>query len=53
MSMDKIEQIIEEIERLDDKYRTVRINGTVQQAKEADLVVHVLHQLHNFVDRLK
>lgn len=47
------EEIKTEIEKLDDKYRTVRVNGTIQQAKEADLVVHVLHQLSNFIESLE
>lgn len=46
------EKIKEEIERLDEKYRELRVDGTIQQAKEADLVVHVLQQLNNFIDSL-
>lgn len=50
--MRKIEKIKEEIERLDEEYRTLRVEGTTQQAKEADLVVHVLLQISNFIDSL-
>ncbi len=38
-----------EIERLDEEYRTLRVNGTIEQAKAADLVVHVIHGLSNFI----
>lgn len=47
------EKLKDEIERLDDKYRTVRVNGTIQEAKEADLVVHVLRELSNFVSSIQ
>lgn len=46
------ELIKQEIERLDEEYRTLRVEGTTQQAKEADLVVHVLLQISNFIDSL-
>lgn len=46
------EKIKQELERLDDKYRELRVSGTTQQAKEADLVVHVLLQISNFIKSL-
>ena len=49
---DKVQLIKEEIERLDNKYRELRVSGTTQQAKESDLVVHVLLQISNFIDSL-
>ena len=51
--MTQIEQIRAEIRRLDEKYRRVRVSGMSQQAKEADLVVHVLQGLSNFLDALE
>lgn len=44
----------EELEVQDEKYRTMRVSkeSTTQHAREADLVVYVLHGLNNFVDRL-
>lgn len=47
-------QVKEELEVQDEKYRIMRVSreSTIQQAREADLVVHVLHGLNNFVDRI-
>lgn len=42
-----------EIERLDEEYRTLRVNGTIEEAKAADLVVHVIHGLSNFIRSLQ
>ena len=43
-----------ELENIDDKYRTIRADRDtpIQRAKEADLVIHVLHQFNNFIERL-
>ena len=50
--MNDKELIKQEIERLVEEYRTLRVEGTTQQAKEADLVVYVLLQISNFIDSL-
>ena len=39
------EKLTAEIKRLDEKYRTIRVNGKLQEAREADLVIKVLHSL--------
>lgn len=39
------EKLIAEIKRLDEKYRTIRVNGKLSEAREADLVIRVLHNI--------
>lgn len=47
------EKLIAEIKRLDEKYRTIRVNGKLQEAREADLVIRVLHNLSIIITSLR
>lgn len=49
-----LEDVREKVEEFDEKYRTMRVDKdvSVQVAKEADLVVHVLQQLGVSIDNL-
>lgn len=49
---DKLQAVLDKIDELDDQYRTIRVGDNIQQAKEADLFVHVLHKLYNYVESL-
>lgn len=49
-----LEDVREKVEEFDEKYRTMRVDKdvSVQVAKEADLVVHVLQELGVSIDNL-
>ena len=51
--MSIIEQIKAEVERQMENARNVRINGTTQQAKEADAIIHTLQDHLNFLSTLQ
>ena len=51
--MSIIETIKAEVERQMETARNLRINGTTQQAKEADAIIHTLQDHRNFLDTLQ